>query len=203
MARGARDVFINCPFDATYRPLFYAVTFAVIRSGFKPRCALEADDGAEVRLQKIEKIIEACRYGIHDLSRTEPDGSPALPRFNMPLELGLFLGARRFGDEIQKRKRALVLDTEQYRYQRFISDIAGQDIHAHGGDLAQAIVVVATWLRTQSKSATVPGGQKIAREFDEFLVDLPAILLDRQLAADEITFGDFASIATAYIDAVA
>ena len=202
MAQRARDVFINCPFDAAYKPLFYAITYAVIRSGFKPRSALEADDGAEVRLLKIQTIIEQCRYGVHDLSRTEADGNPPLPRFNMPLELGIFLGARRFGGPDHAKKRALILDTQPHRYQRFISDIAGQDIHSHGGRPARAIVEVATWLRMQSKSTTVPGGTQIADEFRQFLIDLPAILSDRQLGVAELTFGDFASLATAYIDTV-
>ncbi|HEV2817827.1 MAG TPA: hypothetical protein VGW40_11490 [Allosphingosinicella sp.] len=55
----------------------------------------------------------------------------------MPLELGLFRGAKRFGNKAQKLKRALILDIEQFRYQRFISDLAGIDIHAHGGDPAR------------------------------------------------------------------
>jgi hypothetical protein len=134
----ARDVFINCPFDSSYRPLFQAITFSVLRSGFNPRCAAEVDDSAQIRLLKIQDIIAACRYGIHDISRTEVDGDPALPRFNMPLELGLFLGAKRYGTREQPQKRTLVLDTQPYRYQRFISDIAGQDIPAHGGDPARA-----------------------------------------------------------------
>ncbi|MBW8302017.1 MAG: hypothetical protein K0M60_20690, partial [Hydrogenophaga sp.] len=61
------------------------------------------------------------------------DGVNKLPRFNMPLELGLFLGAKRYGDTVQKRKKCLVLDCERYRYQKFISDIAGQDIDSHEG----------------------------------------------------------------------
>jgi hypothetical protein len=197
---GTRDVFINCPFDLAYKPLFYAITFSVIRSGFTPRCAIEVDDSAQVRLVKIENIIEECRYGIHDLSRTEPDGSPPLPRFNMPLELGVFLGARRFGDATQRRKHALILDTERYRYQKFISDVAGQDIHAHDGNPAKAAREVATWLRQQSKSKSVPGGAKIAQEFTAFQTILPALLDDRQLVEDEVTFGDFADIARLYID---
>jgi hypothetical protein len=130
----ARNVFINCAFDARFQPIFHAMVFAVIRSGFRARCALETEDGAENRFTKIQNIVEECRYGIHDLLRTESDGNPPLPRFNMPLELGLFIGAKRLGDEEQGRKRILILDTEQYRYHRFISDIAGQDIRAHGSD---------------------------------------------------------------------
>ena len=93
MAAENRDVFVNCPFDTDYRPLFNAIVFTIIRSGFRARCALEADNAAENRFDKICKIISECRYGVHDISRTEVDGNPPLPRFNMPLELGLFLGA--------------------------------------------------------------------------------------------------------------
>ena len=82
------DVFINCPFDAEYKPIFYAIVFTIVRAGYRARCALETDDAAENRLGKIIKIISECRYGIHDISRTETNGDPPLPRFNMPLELG-------------------------------------------------------------------------------------------------------------------
>ena len=44
--------------------------------------------------------------GIHDISRTESSGKPRLPRFNMPLELGMFLGAKQYGDGQQKDKAA-------------------------------------------------------------------------------------------------
>ena len=136
------NVFINCPFNAKYKSLFDAMVFAVHDCGFIPRCALEDDDASEVRIDKIYHIIADCRYGIHDISRTELDRDSDLPRFNMPLELGIFLGAKRFGVEEQKRKKCLVLDREQYRYQQFISDIAGQDIQAHNNSSREVITRV-------------------------------------------------------------
>ena len=51
-------------------------------------------------------IIKASRFGIHDVSRTESDKASALPRFNMPLELGFFLGARAFGHPDSGRSSA-------------------------------------------------------------------------------------------------
>jgi hypothetical protein len=200
MVERARDVFVNCAFDAGFRPLFYAIVFAVTRSGFIARCALEADDSAETRFVKIQRIVEECRFGIHDISRTQLDGLPPLPRFNMPLELGLFLGARRYGSPAQRRKRLLILDTEQYRYQRFVSDLAGQDIHAHADRTDLAIERVATWLRIQSDSTTVPGGKRIVEEFDAFQLALPQALEDRRLQPDEMTFGDYVAVAAGYID---
>jgi hypothetical protein len=195
----ARDVFINCAFDANFQPIFHAIVFAIIRSGFRARCALETQDGAENRFAKIQTIIEQCRYGIHDISRTETDGDPPLPRFNMPLELGVFLGAKRYGDAAQKRKRALILDAQQYRYQRLISDMAGQDIVSHNGDPLVAMSAVVTWLRQHSRVTTMPGGQAIVAEYQQFLADLPAVLTARQLQADEMTFGDYSAIAAAWI----
>jgi hypothetical protein len=129
-----RNVFINCPFDPAYRPLFEAIAFAIADCGYHPRSALEVDDSSQVRIEKITTIINESRLAVHDISRTQLDRGTRLPRFNMPLELGLFLGAKTFGSGDHKRKVAIILDTERFRYQKFISDIAGQDIRAHGGE---------------------------------------------------------------------
>ncbi|MBK5961440.1 hypothetical protein CCR97_25015 [Rhodoplanes elegans] len=198
MASTNRNVFINCPFDAAYRDLFRATIFTVKRSGFQPRCALEVDDASENRLEKICKIIAECRYGVHDISRTSLDRSSRLPRFNMPLELGLFIGAKKFGED-QGAKRCTIFDTERYRYQKFVSDIAGQDIHAHGNDPRRLIVELAGWLRDQSRDTKVPGGRAIAVEFTRFLRWLPTICRRRRLVPDELTFGDLAQLVAAYI----
>lgn len=194
-----RDVFVNCPFDPAYKGLFYAIVFTVIRSGFRARCALETDDAGDNRLAKICAIIAQCRYGIHDISRTETDGDPPLPRFNMPLELGLFLGARLYGARDHKAKRCIVFDRERYRYQRFISDIAGQDIHSHDGSEQRLIEELAAWLRDQSGDRTVPGGRAIYIEYEAFKAELPAICGARDLETDELTFGDFNAIVVEYL----
>jgi hypothetical protein len=194
-----RDVFINCPFSADYHDSFQAAVFAVIRSGFTPRCARENDDGGEVRMDKICRIIAESRYGIHDISKTEPDPATKLPRFNMPLELGLFLGARKFGGRVQARKKALILDREPHRYQAFMSDIGGQDIHAHGGDVGRLIEEIATWLRDEARAQNVPGGRAIAAEYGRFRADLPSIAATKRLEPDELTFKDLAAVAAEWI----
>src|SRR5258706_13623802 len=112
------DVFVTCPFDDGYKPLFNALVFVVYDLGFVARCAREADDSGEVRLTKIERIIEQCKYGIHDISEVGLDAVNHLPRFNMPLELGIFFGCKRFGSKTQRGKVSLVLATEPYRYQK-------------------------------------------------------------------------------------
>lgn len=98
----AEQVFINCPLDGEYRPMFEALVFAVHDCGFVARCALEIEDASQVRIDKIQNIIASCGLGIHDISRTELDSTWKLPRFNMPLELGLFLGAKRYGTAAKK-----------------------------------------------------------------------------------------------------
>lgn len=194
-----RDVFVNCPFDNQYRSFFYAIVFTVIRSGFVARCALETDNSADNRFDKICQIIKECRYGIHDISRTEADGNPPLPRFNMPLELGVFLGAKKYGGPAHRSKSCIIFDREPYRFQRFISDIAGQDIHAHGGDTRRLITELAMWLRTQSRDQKVPGGIAIADEFETFNAVLPAIYAARQLHPSEVTFGDYNEVVVEYL----
>jgi len=97
MSTSSDAVFINVPFDRRYKKLFEALVFAVHDCGFEARSAREQDDGSQVRLDKLYEIIGECPFGIHDLSRTGLDTTYRLPRFNMPLELGIFLGAKKFG----------------------------------------------------------------------------------------------------------
>jgi hypothetical protein len=96
------SVFVNCPFDRAYKSLFEAIVFAVFDCGFQPRCALENEDAGQVRMEKVFDLIGACRFAINDLSRADLDSETNLPRFNMPLELGVFLG---HGDTVQADKR--------------------------------------------------------------------------------------------------
>jgi hypothetical protein len=185
-------VFVNCPFDEAYRELFEALVFAIHDCGYVAHCALELEDGSEVRIEKIAKLIAECRLGIHDISRTEPDTATGLPRFNMPLELGMFLGAKRYGRSEQKRKNCLILDVERYRYQKFISDIAGQDISAHGREPARAIRLVRDWLSNLTPtSLLLPGGSAIASRFLRFRAALPTSCEQLHLRPDELTFNNF------------
>ena len=195
----ALDVFINCPFDPDFKPIFYAIVYTVVRSGYRARCALETDDAAENRLGKIIKIIGQCRYGIHDISRTETGGDPPLPRFNMPLELGLWLGAHHLGRDDQAGKRCIVFDCEQYRYLRFISDISGQDIHVHEASPARLIVELAAWLRHLPGGVHAGGGQAILGEYQTFTELLPILSAQRNMTPDELLFADFNLMATEYV----
>ena len=185
------NVFLNCPFDSAYKQLFDAMVFAVYDCGFIARCALEEEDASQVRIDKIYDIITDCRYGIHDISRTELDETSGFPRFNMPLELGVFPRAKKFGINEQKRKNCLILDKEQYRYQEFISDIAGQDIQAHNNNPEEIVIVVRNWLRNASKRQTIPSGSIIGERYQEFMRDLPQLAQAFQLEVEELIFNDY------------
>lgn len=197
-SRGQRgpgtDVFINCPVDDGYQPVFRAIVFAIRACGLNPRCAIEIDDGAEVRVEKIIRIIRimrGCPLSMHDISRTALDRGTRLPRFNMPFELGLFIGLARGAG---KRRPSLILDTERYRYQQFISDIAGQYIRAHAGDPLRAITHVRDWLNTLFPTERLMGGQAFGKLYQQFIAELPKNLRTSRLTDAELTFADWLNV---------
>ena len=188
-----RDVFINCPFDEKYKEQFHALVFTIYDCGFYPRCALESSDSGQLRFQKICGLIRDCCYGIHDLSRIELDSSSQLPRFNMPLELGLFMGAKEFSKK--KARVCLVMDSERYRYQRFCSDLAGIDIEVHGDEIRKLICVVRDWLRTnQQQEEMIPGGEYMFGRYKTFLATLPELCDRAHQDPKSVTFHELKSI---------
>ena len=186
------NVFINCPFDRRYLPLFHALIFAIHDAGFYSRCALEILDAGEARLAKILRIIDQCGLGIHDLSRVEVTRTKP-PRFNMPFEAGLFYGCKKFGVGKHKNKRILVLDSEPYRYLKVLSDLAGQDAQWHHNKPEKAIEKARSWLRCSSKLRAMPGGVKIWRRYQQFRRDLPAMLHAASVSVREISQFEFYS----------
>ena len=194
-----KAVFVNCPFDEAYKDTFYAIIFTVFDCGFNVRCGLEIEDSSEVRIEKIAKIIKECKYGIHDISYTGLDQDSGLPRFNMPFELGMFIGAKRFGDGVQRKKVCLILDKERCRCQRFIPDIAGQDIQAHKNDVQEVIKVIRNWLQNTSVGAVIPGGNEIRRRYLMLKDELPDLCKKLKLAVDEMIFNDYINIVSIWL----
>jgi hypothetical protein len=109
----------------------------------------------------------------------------------MPFELGLFLGAKRFGRAEHKQKSCLILDIEPYRFQKFLSDIAGQDIAAHAGNVQTAISRVRDWLSNATRSIRIPGGKTVGDRYAIFRRELPAMCESYSLRIDELTFNDY------------
>ncbi|MEA2602667.1 MAG: hypothetical protein QOF89_3659 [Acidobacteriota bacterium] len=184
------SVFINCPFDPEYRLLAQALIFTVLECGLEPRIASERVDSGQVRVEKIRDLIRSCQFSIHDISRIEPLRRGDLPRFNMPFELGLDLGCRYYGDAGLATKQCLILEREQYRYQRVLSDIAGHDIRAHESDPQRLVLEVRNWLRV-AKGRVLPSGNEVWERHNLFLDHLPTIFVlgrysEKDIAALEV-----------------
>lgn len=187
------SVFINCPFDPEYRALFDAAVFAVIYCGLTPRCAYEVEDSGEQRLEKIVRIIAECRFGIHDLSRVELD--EGLPRFNMPFELGLFIGAKRYGRGAQDRKSFLIFHKKPYTGQRLISDLQGLDPASHERSPRQLVKKLRDWLSSQRPRRKLPGGPKIMEEYGVFGSWLKAQCRNEQRTRSDLTWTEYVEFA--------
>ncbi len=188
----SKSVFINCPFDDGFVPILRAMVFTILAAGYHPRCALDSTDGADIRVGKIAQMIGECDWGIHDLSRVEVEDG-GLPRFNMPMELGLHLGARILGEKRHRRKRALILDAERHRYDRALSDISGQDIESHQNSPDEAIRCVRNWLSEHRprNAEPLPGAAALQADYRRFQAEIGPLLAPRRLDPDHLTHSDF------------
>ncbi len=185
-----QNVFLNCPFDERYSPFFRAAVFTIIDCGFTVRCGLELSDASQVRIQKILDQIAECKLGIHDLSRTQLDERSQLPRFNMPLEFGIFLGAKFLGDSDQRQKMCLVFDEEPYRYQKYLSDIAGQDINTHQNNPRVMVSRIRDWLAAFSINK-IPSGSVIWERYLIFQNELKGLCKAVKHKPEELTYFDY------------
>jgi len=79
-----RSVFLNCPFDDLFAPLFHSAVLTIAALGFTPRCARETEGESDPRIDRIAKGLSQSKYSIHDLSRFQGEGPDNLSRFNMP-----------------------------------------------------------------------------------------------------------------------
>jgi hypothetical protein len=156
----ATSVFINCPFDEEFAPLFDAIVFAATCCGFLPRSALESGTVAESRLDRIAQAVFSSKYSIHDLSRCRGEGDENLARFNMPLELGIAMG-RRMTQRKKDRHDWLLLVREGHLYAKFVSDLAGFDPKRHDGTVESIIPMVMLWLATRREAVAVPTPRRV------------------------------------------
>jgi hypothetical protein len=180
-------VFINCPYDAAYKPLFDAILFTVHDCGFVARHALEATGGKETRLDKIYRLIAASRWSIHDVSRVEFTKDQPLPRFNMPFECGLAFGAMRYGAEGDRD--ALVMTGVRFQDKTTLSDLAGIDPGYHDNQPEQVIASVRKFLA--SKATGVPGHANIISRFAQFQKTLPKTLVAQGVTLKEVRSLDY------------
>jgi hypothetical protein len=168
-----RRVFLNCPFDSKYKPLFDAAVFTIHDLGFQARHAL-IDNATPVRLTRIAEEIQRAKYTVHDLSRVETSGKLKLPRFNMPFEAGMAYAMQQAA-RAQAAKHFLILDASPYRYQAALSDVAGLDPKIHNNDPALVVKAIRNFLVAKSGVVGVPGHTYIAKRQALFFAKLPVL----------------------------
>lgn len=194
----AENVFINCPFDNQYFTLLKPLLFTLIYIELKPQIS-ETSDSGEVRLHKIKALMSNSKYSIHDLSRMEPIKDGELPRFNMPFECGIDFGIKMTNPD-NATKKFLILEKEQFRYQKVISDISGNDIKAHKNDPEQVIKVIRDWFKPTNQD--IPRHKEIWLAYAEFEFDYEEILNSEGYDPKDIhalTFSDIIENMTIWI----
>ena len=195
------SIFINCPFDKQYYPLFHAIVFTVHLLGFNPRCSKELNKGGD-RLEKIIDIMVNCKYAIHDISRIQRTNN--LPRFNMPFELGIDIGCQCSGPPKCRTKILLIMETEDYRYKRFISDLSGRDVEPHHNHVTEVVAIVRDWLNDAVKGTArypLPGDDLVLTEYRKFRHRLPQMCRDAKVKISKLTYNDYSYLAANFIKA--
>jgi hypothetical protein len=151
-----KSVFINCPFDPAFEPLFDAIVFSVVACDFIPRSALESRGVADSRIERIARALLSSRFSIHDLSRCRGEGDESLARFNMPLELGMAMALRLTQATTRRDHDWVALVTEGHSYVRFVADLAGFDLLRHDNTARSMVREILSWLQTLPGATIIP-----------------------------------------------
>jgi hypothetical protein len=90
---------------------------------------------------------------------------------NMPFELGIDYGLRRFGGTKFQGKKFLILEKERYEFQRSISDISGVDIKAHKNKPERVVRAVRNWFLESNLVEEAPSATVVWYRFTDFTSD--------------------------------
>ncbi len=175
MPRAKESLFLNIPYDSSFRELYLAYIAGISSFGLVPRATLEIP-GGERRLDRILSLIRSCTYSLHDLSRVQLDPRPPrTPRFNMPFELGLAVSWQKLK---HARHTWFVFEAMPRRAEKSLSDVAGTDVYIHHGNVGGVF--------GQLCNAFVRLGQPTTQGMDEIYRRLTGLLpqLLKQTAAD-------------------
>ena len=181
-----KNVFINCPFDSDFLPLLQPLLFTIIYFDFNPRIATERSDSGEQRIYKICELIELSKYSIHDLSRLQAIKKKEFYRLNMPFELGIDYGCRKFATNHHQDKKFLVLEKDRYNYAKALSDLSGVDIRNHNNDPRRLIGIVRNWFTQFIESETIDAPTVIWEKFNFFMEDFYEKRTNEGFSKDDI-----------------
>ena len=74
------------------------------------------------------------------------------------------MGCYEFGNRQHQSKQYIILDTEPFRYQAFVSDLGGQDINSHSDTTNGIINCIREWLGNKKKGQSLPHASYFIRE---------------------------------------
>jgi hypothetical protein len=182
-----QSVFLNIPYDSQFENLYLAYIVGLTQLGFKIKATLAVPN--QGRLGRIIGLIEESDFSIHDLSRIET--TLGIPRFNMPLELGLALY---HSHATKGRHRVFVFEKTRYRMQRSTSDINGIDPLIHNGSPKGVMVGLRNIFHQPNKTTTVPEMLSSYRAVKRRLPELRRIAGSRSLF-EAAVFSDLTVVA--------
>jgi len=138
-----QNIFINCPFHSSYKPLLDVIIFCSVYAGLEPLIS-ETKDSSEEIITTIKRLIADAEYSVHDISEIQLSEG-LFPWFNMPFLLGLDIGCKTYGTKKQQQKRILILEEESFRHKITLSDLAGNDIEYHQNDVKMLFTKLRKW----------------------------------------------------------
>lgn len=195
-----KNVFINCPFDKDYTPLLRPLAFTLLYLDLEPKLS-QTLSSSTIRINQIKRQIRNCKFSIHDLSRSKSLNTGELPRFNMPYELGLDIGAAEYGGKKLRTKKTLILESDKFHYRKVLSDIAGQDIETHNDDPKKLSKKIRNWISSNSPGVNITGPNQIWYAYNQFHSRLILKLSATYTLTDieEMPIGDYIKFAKDWI----
>lgn len=194
-------VFINCPFDQEYEPLFDALVFVAVAYNFMPTTSYADDDISATRIDRLRRQLEEAPFSVHDLSRCTGEGEFNVARMNMPFELGMAIMRQHLGESVaglSSHQWAAFVPTGHLADQ-FISDLAGYDLFEYGGkeDIDGLIARAAQFFYLKSPVDLKP--DQISDKFNEFEA---AAQSEREKWAGKLPWSELVKLATEHAAAL-
>ena len=95
----------------------------------------------------------------------------------------------------------MILDRESYRFQEFLSDIAGQDVEGHNNDSSIIVNKVRDFLDNAMSGSNqpLPSGEIIQRDFKCFNADLTALSVSIDLTESTLSFKNYVWIVAEFL----
>ncbi|MEP7219442.1 MAG: hypothetical protein ABI876_11025, partial [Bacteroidota bacterium] len=114
------------------------------------------------------------------------------------LELGIFMGAMEFGPKRMKERAYLIIESDEFRFKQFISDLSGQDIRAHNDNPEESSKCIRNWLAAKV-AEPVPSASIIWKEYEQFETKLPELCEESGWVQRELTFLEYSSLVTTWL----